>query len=180
MRWSLLIYLIIFSTLEFFLLSKFIARKENTASKSAIVSLIFLWLVFIVAYIFKFNIPNAAYILVIISSIMDSYFGYYLKLYYKTKRYDWIQHMLGAFAFAVFFYFLFSNLFEYGGSRMFQAFYVLLLGVFYGTVYEIIEFINDLNNEEKMQRGLRDTNFDMVFNIIGSFAAAILARFVFL
>lgn len=179
MNWLPLVLIVIFSVAELFFLRRFIAKKETIAFKSAIVSLAFLWLIFIVSYLYQFRIPDAAYIFIIISLFMNSYFGYYLNLYEKSKRYDRIQHVIGSFSFAIFFYFFFSNLFEYGGSRAFQAFYVLLLGVFYGTLYEIIEFLSDLKNKEKMQRGLRDTNMDMVSDVIGSLAASVLAFFVF-
>jgi hypothetical protein len=86
-----------------------------------------------------FHAPN----IVMVSLLMDSFFGYYKRLYYRTKTYDRLQHVIGSFSFAVFFYFFLSNIFEYGGSRLFQAFYILLLGVFYGTVYELIEFMKN-------------------------------------
>ncbi|MDQ5983927.1 MAG: hypothetical protein RUMPE_00956 [Eubacteriales bacterium SKADARSKE-1] len=180
MHLTSLISLMILSIVELFLLRKFIIHKEKIALKSVITSLVFLWIIFIISYIFKLNVPDVAYILVIITLFMNSYLGYYFNLYYKTKKYDRIQHVLGSFSFAILLYFLFSNVFEYGGSKAFKAFYIFLLGVSSGTIHEIIEFINDLKHEEKMQRGLKDTNLNIVSNIIGSFSASILAFFVFL
>lgn len=180
MYWIPFLSLIIFSVSELFLLRKFIIKKEKTALKSAVVSLVFLWLLFIALYFYKLFIPGAAYVLVVLSLFMNSYFGYYRNLYYKSKKYDRIQHVIGSFSFAIFFYFFFSNIFEYGGSKAFQAFYVLVSGVFYSTVYEIIEFISDLKNKEKMQKGLRDTNVDMISDVIGSLSASLLSFFVIL
>lgn len=180
MRWIPLISLIVYSIVLLLLLPRFISRKEKTASKSAIISFVFIWLIFVISVILRFDIPDEAYIFVIISLIMDSYFGYYKGLYYKSRKYDRLQHLIGSFSFAIFLYFLFSNFFTYGGSKAFQAFYVIILGISYGALYETLEFISDLKNKEKMQKGLRDTNFDMVFDIIGSLCAAAIIFFVYL
>lgn len=114
-----------------------------------------MWFIFIASFFLKFVIPDIVYIFVLIALFTDSYYGYYQKFYYTSRKYDRIQYALGSFSFALFFYFFLSSIFEYGGSRAFQAFYTLLLGVFYGTLYEIIEFISDLKGGDKMQRGLR-------------------------
>lgn len=180
MDWVVLASLILFTIIELLLLPKFSAKRDKIAKKSAIASIAFLWLTFIVSYIFKFKIPNIAYIFIIASLLMDSFFGYYKGLYYSTKKFDRIQHVIGSFSFAIFFYFFLSNIFEYGGSKVFQAFYILLLGVFYGTIYELIEFMSDSRNRQKMQKGLRDTDFDMLSDLIGSLAAAVLSYYIFI
>jgi VanZ family protein len=159
------------------MLRSFIQKKDKIAFKSAVSSLVFLWLVFIASYIFKFVIPDIAYVFAIISLITDSYFGYYKNLYNKTKTFDRIQHALGSFSSAVFFFYLFSHIFEYGGSTAFLSLYVLLLGIFHGVLNEIMEFISDLKNKKKMQKGLRDTNNDLVSDLIGSLLAAIVSFF---
>ena len=180
MDWILFAFFVIFSLIELLLLKEFIKRKNKIAIKSAIASIVFLALIYIASYFYNFVVPDAAYIIVIISLFLDSFFGYYRNLYYKSKKYDRVQHVIGSFSFAIFFYFFLSNIFEYGDSKLFRAFYILLLGIFYGTICEIVEFISDLNSKEKMQRGLRDTNFDMVSDVIGSLSAAIFSYFIFL
>lgn len=182
MDWIPFAAFIIFSIIELLLLKEFIKRKYKTAIKSATASIAFGAFVYIASHFYNLTVPDAAYILVIISLFLDSYFGYYRNLYCKSRKYDRVQHGIGSFSFAIFFYFFLSNIFKYGGSRSFRAFYILILGVFYGTIYEIIEFISDLKNQnkEKMQRGLRDTDFDMVSDVIGSLSAAVFSYFVFL
>jgi len=182
MDWVPFAVFIFFSFIELLLLKEFIKRKYKIAIKSAITSIAFWTFVFIASYLYNLVMPVAAYILVIIALFLDSYLGYYRNLYCTSRKYDRVQHGIGSFSFAIFFYFFFSNIFSYGGSRSFRAFYILILGVFYGTIYEIIEFISDLKNKngEKMQRGLRDTDFDMVSDVIGSLSAAIFSYFVFL
>lgn len=41
-----------------------------------------------------------------------------------------------------------------------------------GAIHEVMEFDTDLRQNSKMQKGLKDTNFDIVFDIIGSVLAA--------
>ena len=180
MDWIFFAFFVIFILIELLLLKEFIKRKNKIAIKAAISSIVFLALIYIASYFYNFVVPDAAYIIVIISLFLHSYFGYYRKLYYNSKKYDRVQHVIASFSFAIFFYFFLSNIFEYGDSRAFRAFYILLLGVFYGMLCEIIEFISDLNNKEKMQRGLRDTDFDMVSDLIGSLSAAFFSYFIFL
>lgn len=180
MGWTPFAFLIAFSLAELFLLRSFVLKKEKTALKSAATALVFLWLIAAASYYYRLRIPDAAYVFIILSLLTDSYFGYYQSRYYKSKKYDRVQHVLGSFSFAIFLYFLFSNIFDYGGSRTFRAFYMLLLGVFYGTVYELFEFISDLKSKEKMQKGLRDTDMDMVSDFIGSLSASVLSYFIYL
>lgn len=180
MHWVLIISLIIFCIAELLLIRTFIVKKEKVALKSSTVSFGFLGLVLIAAFSFDFNMPDFAFILVIILFLVNSYFGYYQNLFNKSRKFDRFLHGYGSFSFAVFFYYLLSNFFQYGGSKAFQAFYIMLLGIFTGAVYEMIEFITDSKHEKKLQRGLRDTNFDMVSNFIGSIGASVLGFFILL
>jgi hypothetical protein len=172
-----LILLVLYSIAELFMLREFAKRKDKLAMKSAIASPLFLWLVMIAGYVYDFRIPGAVFMLGVLSAFANSYLGYYRDLYNRSRKFDRFQHAFGSFSAALFFYFLLGNLFEYGGSRAFGAFYVLLLGIFCGTVHEIGEFIADLRGAEKMQKGLRDTNMDMVSNLIGSALACAAAYF---
>ncbi len=171
MQWLIFLYLLFFSAIELFLISNFARRKQKTALKSAMTLLVFVWLIFIADRFFGFTIPDFAYVFVLIMILADSFLGYYLNLYKKTKKFDRIEHIWGSFSFAIFLYYLFSNIFDYGGSVAFRAFYTFLLGVFSGVFGEIAEFINDSKNKEKMQKGLRDTNFDLISDLIGSLLA---------
>ena len=175
MQWLVFLYLLFFSVIELLFLSKFARRKQKTALKSARTFLVFVWLIFLADRFLGFNIPDFAYIFVLITILVDSYLGYYLNLYKKTKKFDRIEHVLGSFSFAIFLYYLFSNIFDYGGSVAFKAFYTFLLGIFSGVFGEIAEFLSDTKNKEKMQKGLRDTNFDLISDLIGSLLAFVFA-----
>ena len=173
MQWLIFLYLLLFSVIELFFISAFARRKQKTALKSATTSLVFIWLIYLADRFIGFNIPDFAYIFVLIMMLFDSFFGYYLNLYKKTKKFDRFEHVLGSFSFAVFLYYLFSNVFVYGGSLAFQAFYTFLLGIFSGVLGEILEFLSDSKNKDKMQRGLRDTNLDLISDVVGSLLASV-------
>jgi uncharacterized membrane protein YjdF len=174
------ILLIIYSIIELLILRIFIMKKEKVAIKSTAISFVFLWLVLIATFIFDFQIPHIAFTFVILSFLIHSYLGYHLNLYNKSKNFDRIAHGIGSFSLAIFTYYFLANFLRYGGSKAFQAVYILLLGISLGAVYEIIEFVIDLNNPKKLQRGLRDTNFDIFSDIVGSTGAAILAFLILL
>lgn len=60
--------------------------------------------------------------------------------------------------------------------------FVLLLGISIGTVYEMYEFLADLKKREgtqKLQHGLRDTNMDLTFNMIGSVCASVFYALIY-
>lgn len=177
MHWILPLCLALFSLAELFLLWTFLRKKEKTATKAAVSALVFVWSTFLVNRIFDFQIPELAFLFVMVSLFTDCYFGYYRNFYHRSRKFDRVQHAMGSFSFAVFFYFFLSHFFDYGGSKTFQAFYVLLLGVFVGMLYELFEFSADLKQEEKMQKGLRDTDFDMLSDVIGSLFAAAFVYF---
>lgn len=180
MNWVSFAFTVSFVIAELIFINKFIATKNKTAKKSSIGSVLLVAVTYILSDYFGFVMPNTVFILIIVALFMDSFFGYYRRLYYKSKKYDRLQHAIGTFSYAIYFYFFLSNIFEYGGSKEFQALYILLLGVFWGTLGEIMEYVSDLKNEVKMQRGLRDTNVDLLSDVIGSLSAALISYFTFL
>jgi len=175
MRWVILLLSVLYSVIDLYLLRFSVKNKQKIAQRSAISSLVFIWLIYLIDRIFAFQLPEIAYLLVLLSFFFNGYFGYYRNLFNKSQRYDRIQHAFGCFSFAIFLYFLLSNIFDYGGSRAFLALYVFLLAIFSGVYTEILEYLHDLKHEEKMQKGLRDTNVDLVFDVIGAVLAAIFA-----
>jgi uncharacterized membrane protein YjdF len=72
-----------------------------------------------------------------------------------------------------------------GGSKIFRALFIVFLGISIGAIFEIIEFIIDTHKKEesqraKMQKGLKDTDFDLICDIIGSALGSIFAYFMYL
>lgn len=47
------------------------------------------------------------------------------------------------------------------------------MGVTFGVIFEILEFILDIFYKSTNQKSLYDTNLDLIFNFLGSFLAGI-------
>ncbi len=150
-------------------------NKNKTVFTAASFSTGLFTVIFASSFIFYLNIPYYVFILLMLCLFLHAYFGYYKNYYNEKVMFDRVLHMEGTFAFSLYFYYLFSNFIKYGGSEYFLALYILLLGIASGAVYEITEFFIDLNKTRKLQRGLRDTNFDIISDIAGSVASAVFA-----
>ncbi len=130
--------------------------------------------------LFKIDIPYIVLIFYFITIFAHTFIGYYLSLYNRSKIFDRYLHGFGTFSTSLLFYLTLSKLTDPGGSVLFRAIFVAALGIAISMVYEVIEFFHDTKSKEKMQRGLRDTDFDMLSDIIGGIAAAVFAAFTYL
>jgi len=128
-------------------------------------------------FLFWPGIPLYALALAMAVLFAHSFCGNFLSLYLKSKWFDRALHAFGSFSFALLLYFIIASVFESGGSKPFRALFILFLGTGSGSFFEIFEYSCDRKQDLKMQKGLKDTVFDMVFNLIGSFAAAVFAGF---
>ena len=135
-----------------------------------------LYLIFLLAlYLLKISIPYIVLIFYLITVFTHSFIGFYMNLYKRSKTFDRYLHGFGTFSTSLLFYLTLTKLTSAGGSILFQAIFVAALGIAISMVYEVIEFFHDTKSNEKMQRGLRDTDFDMLSNILGGIAAAVFA-----
>lgn len=159
---------------------RFARKRQKVALKSTLASLVLACLSFAAVFRWGVKIPFFAFILPLTVFFIHSFMGYYLNLYNKTRFFDRALHAFASFSFALFGYFLLSNFLDFGGSKAFLALFVLLLGFSVGALYEIFEFFCDLKSAKKLQRGLRDTDADLLCDLLGSIAAAALAYFLLL
>lgn len=164
-----------FVILQIVILIRFKSKNKTVAFKSTAISFVFYIVLVLLRFLFNLTIPYYALLLTMIAFALNSFVGYSLGYYNKSKVFDRYVHAFGSFTFSLLFYFLLGNFISYGGSRVFLSLYIFALGVAIGTIYEMTEFISDRKNNTKMQRGLKDTNMDIVSNIAGSLTAAILA-----
>lgn len=160
---------------------KFHQKKLNLYFKSVLLSYGLLCLFLLAAYFFDIVIPYYIWILVIVSIFAHTFMGYYLDFYNRSRTvFDRILHAFGTFTSSLFFYTFLANITEAGGSKLFRAVFVAALGIAIGSIFENLEFMVDKKQHTKTQRGLKDTNTDMVANLIGGIVAAVFACFVFL
>lgn len=113
---------------------------------------------------------------VLITVLLNSYVGEYLELYETSIYFDKLLHVFGTFSFSMFIYEWASSKGRIQNMKKSFAFvFLLLLGSFMGTAFELAEFICDVIFKTVNQNGLTDTNVDMIGNILGAALAGILA-----
>jgi hypothetical protein len=176
--------LAIICIVEIYIVYKLIKKKNKTILKQATFPLIVFFLYLIAVYLLNLNIPYYVLLLSLLTVFIDALVGRYLDYYNKSKTFDRFLHAFGTFSFALLFFYTLINLTEPGGSKFLQAAFIAAIGIANGAAFEIIEFAIDSKQKQKQnikhQRGLKDTNFDIIFNIIGSLSAALFAYSVFL
>lgn len=100
--------------------------------------------------------------------------GQYLELYETNGYFDKGLHLIGSFAFALFMYQAVAAL---AGVEFYSKILVFTiissLGISLGVLLEILEFSLDVILKSNHQKGLSDTNLDMIFNIIGASLAGL-------
>jgi uncharacterized membrane protein YjdF len=93
--------------------------------------------------------------------------------------FDRLLHCLGSFAFALLFYYIIIDLTKAQTSKIFMTIFVFVQGIALGTLFELLEYFKDKKNSIKAQKGLKDTNVDLLCDVIGSaFAAAVYCFFI--
>ena len=183
MKIIFIIAFILFFIMEIFLIIQYIVKKNKTLLKTNITLLTLFCFFLLAVKLLRLSIPYHILLFAMVALFINTFFGYYLNYFNRSKTFDRYLHGYGSFAFALLIYFILINLTESGGSKFFRAVLVAALGIATGAVYEIYEYAMDLKqstNMPNMQRGLKDTDFDIVFDILGSFIAAVFAYFTFL
>lgn len=170
----------LFSLVEIYLMIRYLIKKVP----GKLFENIFLYAVVLTFLIYEhleLNIPNFIIICSLLTVIGHTFFGSYLKWYYTSKIYDRFLHLLGSFSFSLLAFSIIHTidpLTDY--SLLYSSLFVMTLGITIGVFFEIIEFIHDsFSNKIPCQHGLKDTDFDLIFNIIGSIIAAVITKNVF-
>ncbi|HEX9027196.1 MAG TPA: hypothetical protein VF839_12125, partial [Clostridium sp.] len=134
----------------------------------------------IIQYKLKFHVSIFIILLVLITIIGNNLVGNYLNVYNTSKCYDRFLHALGAFSFSLFNYSILSKTTMLTIHPKFYVFiFVTSIGISQGCIYEIYEFILDSTTNSYNQHGLKDTNFDLISDVIGSIIAGIVSMSIF-
>lgn len=184
--WLIVSYCIL-SALCIFSIVKLFQAKKKTYAKSALSVYIFYTAVFLAIWIFKITVPSYLLLLTMLTVLGACFFGHYLDCYTKSKTFDRYLHGFGAFAFSLLTYSMLDFYIDTGSSKLFRALFIVLTGNTLGIIFELIEMRHDkktsqkrqekLKNTEKSQKGLMDTDMDILFNLLGSILAGIFAYF---
>jgi hypothetical protein len=157
-------------------------RKMNELQRAN--PLLFTFLPFLVYMLFVwiFSLQILWYILLfgIAAQFIQSFFGYYLDKFILSSRFDRYMHAFGSFAYALLAWYTLAEVINGEISRIYSAILAGAIGMTLGVLVEIAEFITDTRGKSAVnhQKSLRDTDFDLIFNTIGSTCAAVFAYLI--
>ena len=176
---TLLLIAIIFSVIMLITCALMAHRKRKTEFRKALVTyclfIIFLWL----QWAFGLDLNLWFVSLALITVIGHDTFGYLCDYYHRSRHFDRYLHALGSYSFALFVFDFLNRLAPHAFSfRPYTAIFIGTLGLSLCSLFEICEFISDAQpNARKKhpqnQHGLRDTNFDLVSDVIGAAVAGL-------
>ncbi len=180
MFWLTIISFIVFLSILIPCIVKLYRQKETVRAKATASTCVFYTLLFISIFLFQIKVPYWAILLTMIAAFVSGFCGQYLRMYYRSTVFDRYLHGFGAFSFSLLFFYLLDHFLEMGGSPLFLAVFVFLLGNTLGVIFELLEFSHDMKpaNTSKSQHGLKDTDTDMLFNLFGAMIAAALIYFI--
>lgn len=175
------IHALIVSSAQCYLTVQYSKRKLFGKAASGLLTWLLVTSFLFYDYYAGVNVPVFIVTGSIISVIGHTLLGNYLDYYHKSRIYDRGLHLFGAFSFSLLAFSILNNaVAPFDGSEFYASLTVITLGISIGTFFEIIEFIHDsVSKKTKCQHGLVDTDFDMIFNVLGSLAAGSIAPLVF-
>ena len=169
----------IFTIFIIFIAIAFLIKKKYSFFIGTVIAYISYLLFLFVQYKLNFQINRYIILLVLLTILGHLLIGEYFNFYNKTKYYDRFLHVLGAFAFSLFSYSIISKIImPNNSSKIYISIFVAAIGISLGVFLEILEFILDISRKKNNQKGLKDTNFDLISNVIGSTLAGVFSLFI--
>jgi len=172
--WIVVSYLIV-SACCVFSVARLYRRQRKGSALSALSAYLSYTLAFLAIWIFGLIVPSYLILLTMLTVLLACAVGDYLGYYERSKIFDRYLHAYGSFSFALFSYCVLDDLTQVGGSKIFRALCVFLIGNTLGALFELIEARHDTKSKVKSQKGLKDTDMDMLSNMIGSVLAGVFA-----
>lgn len=172
----------IISMSQIFLMFKYLQQKKTSKFIGDLTIYCVILSFLLYEHYFKLNIPDFILTFSVITVIGHTFVGSYLNIYYKSNYFDRYLHLFGSFSFSL----LAFSIINYIAPLMkvswiYTFLFVMTLGISIGVFFEIIEFAHDSFSKKIMcQHGLADTDFDMIFNVFGSFIAGVVSITIFL
>jgi hypothetical protein len=173
---------IILTLVEAYIVFRLARQKETALIKSIVPPFLLFTAYMLIAHFARLRLPDIVMILAMLSLFVHTFIGFYLRRYGKSRKFDRYGHAFGCFAYSLLAYFTLTSLFSEAIPPALAGIIIGSLGVTLGVFIEIIEFAMDSrkNVDIKLQKGLRDTNFDLISDIIGSALAGVFAALVLL
>ncbi len=174
----IILALIVLTVFEIIMINGY-ARQKNYAFiiENAIVYVLFLAFLFL-QYKLSFFVELSIITFIIIAMLGHLFGGEYLELYLNKKHYDRVLHGFGTFAFTLFAYsIILKTLLPISEPKLYTTLFVAFLGVTLGAIFELLEFTIDLIFKSKSQPGLKDTDVDLVSDLVGAILASLTFAF---
>ncbi|MDF2985786.1 MAG: hypothetical protein K0R50_1296 [Eubacterium sp.] len=165
---------IVFFILQISLILAFIPQKKymNSGFSAAVLLLYLLFLLY--EHKKGITITNFIRISVIVSLLANGFLGDYLQLYNTSVYFDKLLHVFGTFSFSLFIFSIAEKEGHFERIPRHMVFiFILLLGSFLGTVFEIGEYLLDVIFKTENQSSIADNNIDMICDILGATFAGI-------
>jgi hypothetical protein len=166
---------VFFTIIQIFVSIGYVRKRKNIFVLENI-ALYFIYLLFLfIQYKWKFYVETYLLLFVIITTLGHTLIGEYFDIYIRVKLYDRCLHAFGTFSFALFFYSIIAKTMKPVVSPwLYPVLFIITLGVTLGALFEILEFVVDQFFHTKSQSGLKDTNVDLIADIIGSVIAGLM------
>lgn len=175
--WIIISYCVT-AAFSIFSIVKLYSDGKKSYGKAALSTYIFYTVLFLAVWFLNIAVPSYLLLLSMLVVFGACFLGHYLGGYTKSRTFDRYLHAFGAFSYSLFAYCILDNYIDTGGSLLFQAIFIFLAGNTLGVLFEFTEMWHDRKKDEpKSQKGLRDTDMDMLANLIGSALAGVYAYF---
>ncbi|WZL73934.1 hypothetical protein QBE52_04120 [Clostridiaceae bacterium 35-E11] len=163
---------VLFSICMLMMLTLFMLRKQTHFAYNVVGIYISYLLFLYFEYSIHLKIKNSFRVLVMITVLVHLLFGQYFNLYESAGWFDNVLHLFGGFSFSLFYYeIIISTIPLRIGSKIFIFVFIFALGVTGGVFFEILEYVLDMLFKTTNQRGLVDTNLDLIYNLLGAVLA---------
>ena len=159
-----------------FIAYRYISTGNKLYLKSVLMTNISFALYLVADAVFGINVPYLVRLLAVIALFVHTFFGYFKDRYTRSQIFDRYLHVYGTFAYALLLYGIIDGLLKPSVSpRLYAALFIVALGIAVGAVFETVEYFVDKTMPVKTQRGLKDTDVDLICDVIGAALAGIAA-----
>ncbi len=152
----------------------FIVNKQY----SFIYNIVFIYIAYVLIFYCEkkgvIEVTNLVNFLIVLTIILHLVVGQYLNFYETNTYFDKGLHLIGIFSVSLFAYqVLVSLVGRQPSSRLIAFVFVSSIGITIGTFWEILEFTIDAIFNTSSQKGLIDTDLDLIFNVLGANLASL-------
>lgn len=166
------LFLYILTTAIGFLIAGFLLKKYYNFIFSALC----LYIAYLFMYYYKtkgvIKITDLVNGLLVMTIVLHVAVGQYFELYDSNLQFDKGLHMFGTYTITLFTYQILNSFFKnYLSNKLLIFILICSVSITAGVFLEIIEFLLDIMFHSNNQKGLMDTDIDLIANILGALAA---------